>query len=842
MKKPFLCLLLVAINISALFSQSIQSPESFLGYPLGAKFTWHHQMVDYIKHVAAQSPKVKLIPYGKTTEGRELISLAITAGSDMPALEMMRQNNLKQTGLLKGEIKGKVKPIVYLSYNIHGNEAASTEAAMATIYYLAMQDTAQWLDDLIVVIDPCVNPDGRDRYVNWYKQARQATPQVNSESWEHNEPWPGGRYNHYLFDMNRDWCWQTQHESRLRSANYQRWMPQVHIDFHEMRSENSYFFAPPARPLHKLITPWQRAFHQHLGENHARYFDEQGWLYFTKETYDLFYPSYGDTWPTFQGAIGLTYEQGGSGRAGLAYETATGDTLTLLDRLTHHYYTSLSTIEVAWKQREKLMSEFKAFYQRASNEPPGTYRTYIIKASNPGSRIIALLNLLDKNQIRYFFPKNSGNVIQAFSYQENKNTDCKLGAKDIIISAFQPQAHLVQALFEPEPELEDSLTYDLTAWALPYAYGLEAYAYTGRIDYADPNSIIPPFDTASSKKVSEDVYAFLLPWQDASDISILAQLHLAKIKVRVAYSSFTVEEKEFGRGTLIITRTDNPGHSKWDDLMEFAQANTKKLYPVSTGLVTKGKDLGSNDVNFIKPPKLAIVNGEGVSATAFGELWFLLEQDFQYPVSILPSQNLGGIDLSKYDVLILPAGSYNKFQSKLLAFVKQGGRLILVERAIDVMASFPKDADPQTKLAKAMTGEKKESPWSKNNPDALLKRYEDRRRSRISESVPGSIYQVSLDESHPLAFGEDSSIHLIKRNSKIYPYLPEGGWNVGVYKDGKPISGFAGVKLQQKIKGSLSIGVESLGKGKIIYFVDSPVFRNFWHSGKLLIGNAIFMP
>ena len=840
MNKLFLCFLLSAVPIATLFSQSIPSPEAFLGYPLGSKFTWHHQMVAYVKQVAERSPRVRLIPYGKTTEGRALISVAITAEADMPSLEIIRQNNLKQTGLLKGEVNGKTKPIVYLSYNIHGNEAASTEAAMATIYYLATQDTAQWLNDLVVIIDPCVNPDGRDRYVNGYKQARQIQPQPNRDSWEHREPWPGGRFNHYLFDMNRDWCWQTQRESKLRSANYQQWMPQVHIDFHEMRAENTYFFAPPARPLHQLITPWQRTFHQHLGENHARYFDNEGWLYFTKETYDLFYPSYGDTWPSFQGAIGLTYEQGGSGRAGLAYQTATGDTLTLLDRLTHHYYTGLSTIETAWRHREKLMSEFRAFYKRALSDPPGEFKAYIIKAANPSSRILALLDLLDKNKIRYFMSHVDRNTMKAFNYQENKITDFKLEAKDIVISAFQPQGQLVQALFEPKPQLEDSLTYDLTAWALPYAYGLEAYASTERIQFA--SQPVGPADIPSEKNGSKTVYAYLLPWQDASDVAILSMLHQAKIKTRVANRSFIVEGKNFGRRTLIITRADNPNHAKWNDLPEYFIANGKAPYTASTGLVTEGKDFGSNEVDFIQAPQVAIVNGDGVSPTAFGELWFLLEQDFKYPVSILPTPYFSGNDLSKYDVLILPSGSYRKFQSKLVEFVRQGGKLILMERAIDVMAGFPKDARSKTVLSQVVADNKKEVSPDKNDPDKLLKRYEDSQRERISESVPGSIYKVSLDDSHPLAFGLGTHIHLIKRNNKVYPYLTKGGWNVGVYKDGKPVSGFAGARLSSKIANSLSVGVENLGEGKIIYFVDSPVFRNFWHSGKLLMGNAIFMP
>ncbi|MEL6593202.1 MAG: M14 family zinc carboxypeptidase, partial [Bacteroidota bacterium] len=366
----------------SLFSQ-VPSPADFLGFELGEQFSYHHQVVEYFKTVGAASPNVQIQSYGQSSERRELMVAIVSDPSNLAELEAIRTDNLKSTGLLEGEKGTRQKPIVWLSYNIHGNEAVSSEAAMATLYTLVTNDTAGWLKDVIVIIDPCLNPDGKERYTNWYLQAQNSQLNINRDSWEHREPWPGGRFNHYLLDLNRDWCWQTQLESQLRAKLYQQWMPHVHADFHEMGANSPYFFGPAAEPYHEVITDWQREFQKLTGKNHAHYFNQFGWLYFTREIFDLFYPSYGDTWPTYQGAIGFTYEQGGSGAAGLALKINTGDTLRLTERIAHHYTTSLSTIEAAYKNQDRLLREFNSYFEKAQNNPDGKYKGYILRSENP---------------------------------------------------------------------------------------------------------------------------------------------------------------------------------------------------------------------------------------------------------------------------------------------------------------------------------------------------------------------------------------------------------------------------------------------------------------------------
>ena len=462
-----------SINIffifSILFAGDLKSPGEFLGYNLGDQFTYHHRVVSYVEHVAASRLNVTLQHYGKTYEQRPLLVAIVSSPENMANLDQIRRDNLKRAGMLKGKPSGKKVGIVWLSYNVHGNEANSTEAAMKTLHALAdptNRDTQKWLENTVVILDPCINPDGRDRYTHWFRMTGNRWPDADPVSREHMEPWPGGRTNHYYFDLNRDWAWQTQTESDSRIKLYNQWLPHVHVDFHEQGINSPYYFAPAAEPFHEYITDWQRELQTMIGKNHAKYFDKNNWLYFTKEVFDLLYPSYGDTYPTYNGAIGMTYEQAGHSRGGLAIETEDGDTLTLLDRITHHYTTGLSTVEVASQNVNRIVDEFVKFFSEGKNNPKGEYNTFIISKSNHIDKLNDLQGWLDKNGIQYGTASASRSY-KGFNYKTGKTGSVKTNVGDLVISANQSKSVLVQVLFEPQTTLRDTLTYDLTAWAIP---------------------------------------------------------------------------------------------------------------------------------------------------------------------------------------------------------------------------------------------------------------------------------------------------------------------------------------------------------------------------------------
>lgn len=842
--KPFVYLLfLQLLCVPLLQGQSPQSPAEFLGYELGSEFSYHHRIVSYVQHVATTSPRVTLIPYGQTYERRPLMVAVVSAPENLAQIDQIRTNNLMRAGKEAGSPEGPSRPIVWLSYNVHGDESVSSEAVMKVLHTLATSTDSEvqaWLEQLVIVLDPCINPDGRDRYAHFYNQYGAQPPNADPMAYEHNQPWPGGRYNHYLFDLNRDWAWQTQQESQQRMQLFRSWMPQVHVDFHEMGVNSPYFFGPAARPFHEVITPWQREFQALIGRNHARYFDKESWLFFTKEVFDLLYPSYGDTWPTYNGAIGFTYEQGGSGRAGLAVETATGDTLTLNDRIDHHYTTSLSTIEVSYQQRERLLEEFEAYFRTGRTNPSGTYKSYLIKGpgTNHEATLKSFMNLLDGQDIQYEALSQNGRTYKGFDYQSNAEGSFSVEAGDLLISAYQPLSRLVQVLMEPKTMVEDSATYDMTAWALPYVYGLEAYASPARIQLPTEAPDLPEVRTAMP---TERPLAYLSEWKDFQDARFLAAVYEAGLKVRLATQAFTLKGQEFDRGTLIILRTDN-GREDFDQtLLEVANAHEQALTPAYTGFVDQGKDFGSGSVSFLKKPRVAILAGDGAYPTSFGAVWHFFEQQLKYPVTMLNTHYLGQVDLDEFDVLVLCSGNFTKFTDQFLAYARGGGRIIAMETSVQLFANAYEDDRPQTQLGIDLSQQDEAEEEVEEDPDAVLKRYEDRQQSSLAYAVEGSIYRVSLDDSHPLAYGLGTSMHLVKRNSQVYPYLSARGWNVGTFQEDAYTAGFTGSKLKQELVNSLAIGVESFGRGQLIYFPDSPIFRAFWHQGKLLMSNAIFL-
>jgi len=832
MRKLIFVLLFAIVSMRAP-AQNLQSPDQFLGYKVGTHYTRHHRIVEYFKAVAQEKPDmVKVEKYGETNEGRELIVAFIASPENLHRLDDIRKNNLRLTGLLKDKmvpVTQNATPVVWLSYNVHGNETSSSEAAMMTLYALVdsnNQQTKEWLKNVVVVIDPCINPDGRDRYVNWYNSMEGRNMNVDIQSREHNEPWPGGRTNHYNFDLNRDWAWQTQIETQQRLKKYNEWMPEVHVDFHEQGINEPYYFAPAAEPYHEVITQWQRDFQNMIGKNNAKYFDKKGWLYFTKERFDLFYPSYGDTYPMYNGAIGMTFEQGGGTRGGLGVIDEDGDSLTLLDRATHHYTTGLSTIEVASGNAQKLIDEFKQFFDNNRSAKNDEYKTYLV-TSDEINKITAVQNLLDKNGIEYGTVNGS---MRGFHYFSGKEEDVHLKSYQLAVSLYQPKSSLARVLFEPKSKLSDSATYDITAWSIPYSYGIDAYALKEKKD-------ISPYQVQQEMiTVPPSEYGYLIPYQSINSAQALAYLLKHNVKVRYAGKPFSYNNKNYDRGTLIVIKTSNL-HVNWNELVSRA-ANKFNIRPdvVSTGFVDKGPDFGSPDVHIINAPKVALVTGEQASPTDAGEVWNFFDQTLDYPVSLINANDLYRTTLTKYNVVIVPDGNYRSFNDKNVIdkfkdFVKAGGRLITMQNAVAQLG------------AKAFGLKMKEKTGDdsvKKDEYADLRKYADRERDDLPNSIPGAIYKVELDNTNPLAYGYPGFYYTLKQDPNIYEFLKDG-WNVGVLKKDDYIAGFAGFWIKNKLKDGLLFGVEAEGNGAVIYLADNPLFRMFWQNGKLLFCNAIFL-
>lgn len=840
MKKYSFLILLIAFSWGVAFGQ-IQTPEQFLGYKPGDRFTPHHRMVDYFEHVAANNPNVKLIQYGETNEKRPLILAILSSAENMAQLEQIRTDNLKRAGLMEGTPSTAI-PINWMSFNVHGNESVGMEAAISAFHTLAdpnNQKSQEWLKNQVIIIDPAINPDGRDRYAMWYNQKMNTTLQPDLQSVEHNEPWPGGRANHYLFDLNRDWAWQVQVESQARLKMYQQWMPQLHLDFHEQGINNPFYMAPAAEPLHEQLTEWQHEFQDIFGKNTAKYFDEMGRFYFTKERFDLLYPSYGDTYPMYNGAIGMTIEQGGGGRAGRGGFNAIGDTVTLSYRIEGHYTAAMSAAEVTSANADRLLEEYSKYFQENSSNPKGKYKSFVIKGDSNPTQVSKLLALLDKNGIRYGRAGNRSGL-RGFEYQSGKNTSFSTTEQDIVVSAYQPKAVLAQVFFEPNPQLNDSITYDITSWALPYAYNVAAYALESRLDPAGAYEK----EAFSQNAVGKTPVAYIAAWKGTRDAAFLAALLKQGIRVKYPEFPFKTEGKSYPSGTLLITKGGNEYVPDFDKkVTETANQFGIQLETTMTGYMEEGKDFGSPNIRVIQAPKVALVGGEGTSSLNYGEIWHFFEQELDYPLVNLEMGNLSRYDLSDYDVLILPStwgGGLNKAaEEKVLDWVRSGGKLIAIDGALNLFAN-KEGFDLRT----YDTEEEKKAAEKAAETLAKVERlapYQEGERLAIAGGAAGAIYQVDMDETHPLGYGTGGKYYTLKNNSSKFAYLTNGVNAGKISSTDSYRTGYIGYKIKSQMGETMAIGVEPKGRGELVYFVDNPIFRGFWESGKLVLSNAIFM-
>lgn len=780
------------------------TPESFLGYKIGTQFTPQYKVTDYFEALAKAFPKqVKFTIYGKTYEGRDLILVYIGNEKTIASLSEIQKKHMEHD-------ESETMPIVWMSYNVHGNESAGTEAAMQTAYEL-LTTKSEYLNNALVIMDPCLNPDGRDRYINYYNQYHSLPADANLWSKEHNESWPGGRPNHYLFDLNRDWAWMTQIESVYRVQAYNKWLPHVHVDFHEQGINEPYYFPPAAEPYHEVITNWQRNFQKEIGKNHASYFDKNGWLYFSKEVFDLLYPSYGDTYPTYNGSIGMTYEQGGSGRGGLCVITQTGDTLTLSDRVLHHVTTGLSTIETVTKRSEKLIAEYRDFCKKKNYK----YKSYVV--SGQEAKIVALQKLLDKSQIKYE-ALNASATIKGLHYKTGKVETFKSSGTDLVISTDQEKGTLVNVLFEPITKLSDSLTYDITAWTLPFAYGLDAYASETKV----AGTIWQKKQVQNTENKS--CYAYVCPWNSMNGARFLAGLQLKGVRVYFTEKPFEMEGVSFESGSLLVMRGENKGLDFDKIVVEEANLNEVHLTAVKSGFADKGSDFGAYSVKYIPKVNAGLLMGESTSSLSVGEVWHFFEQQLQYELHLVNEADLTTV-LQNLDVLIVPEGAYDLASNEVLKdWISKGNKLIVMGSAISSFAGNPDfgiTADSANSTAKPQTEIS----------------YSDSEREQISNTITGAIYACEVDASNPLAFGY-TEYYTLRMSAEHYTL--DGSSAMKTSKNALPLNGFVGSNVKKAQSETLTAGTHSLGSGTVVYLVDNPLFRAFWENGKLLMCNALF--
>lgn len=827
------------------------SPQDALGYGIGERFTDPANVVRYMETLAARSPRVRVRRYGETAEGRPLIQVVIAREENLARLDAILDRNRElatpgTTELQAREIVRDNPLVIYYQYGVHGNESSSSEAAMWTAWDLARGagPVAGVLDSAIVVIDPVVNPDGRNRYVSWYKQATGAEPNPNPESREHWEPWPGGRFNHYLFDLNRDWAAMTQPETRQRIATWGYWMPQVDVDFHEMSSNSSYFFFPATEPINPIYPPHILAWSKRFGESNAAAFDAQGWPYFTRESYDFFAPIYGDSWPALLGAVGMTYEQAGGGRAGLAYRRPDGLILTLKDRATHHRTTGEATARTAAANRTAMLLDFARFHRTQGEGLPDI----LIVPGADTMRAHALVALLRDEGILVERADRAFRADARVHAGFQPRRDFPAGT--YLVRARQPRGRLAVTLLQPETMLKATYSYDVSAWSLPYAYGVEAHAVTRAP--AAGWSPLPATDTAAGRIVAKaapvadgrdgqadatagEPYGYLALPGMGSWPRVVAYLK-AGGRVVAMEKPFTAGGKRWPAGTFFLPRhgtEDMSGKLRESGVLEVAS-------PIASGRVADGNDLGTADAAPLKLPRLALLSGDVTAASSYGGAWFFLERILGLPFDALPIDRVGEVDLDDYDVLVVPELSEDALDEKTLgrlkAWVQRGGRLVAVGAGAGEVAEPL--ADIKTRGASGRR-------TSRADSAKVLSGRERRDLERWESEVPGTILAVRLDPAHPLAFGAgaatDSTLFVLK--SGTLAFTPDAAFETAAYfpDNLKKVSGVISEQNLQSLSGSAWLVDKRLGRGRVVLFADDPLFRASFYGMFAPFVNAVML-
>jgi hypothetical protein len=825
------CIILTFFNNAV---AQVQSPTEFLP-SYGKQISYYHQVENYFKQLTEKSNFIKQQKYGATPENRDLNVFFISSPENLVNLEEIRNNNLAAIGLSKtrNQMIGD-KLIVWLSFNVHGNEFSGTESAMTVAYELvnpANSETKKWLENTIVILDPCINPDGYSRYGNWLREisGKKNHPELSDR--EHMEEWPGGRYNHYLFDLNRDWAWQTQPESKQRMALYNQWMPQVHTDVHEQGFDSPYFFPPSAEPIHEYIEKYQRDFHSVLGENISKKFDSQNWLYNTSERFDLFYPSYGDTYPAYNGAVGMTLEQGGIG-AGREVLLGNGSTLTIKERFTHHATAVLTVVESASAQADILLKGFRGFMNNSRKTGKGDYKMYVMK-NNP--KLVQMAELLKKNNIEYSYA-DANLKASGFNYSSKIEKGFTIEPNDLIVKIDQPKAVLTQILFEPNQKLNDSLSYDITAWALPLAYGVEGYALKNSLAFKTKAAI-----EIKEKVIPQTVYAFHIPWNNRISAQVLSLLHQNNIKVRSAVKQAVFGEIIIEPGGLLVTKADNPKIIDFENkISQLVKAKSDYNY-LESGFSSNARDAGGENFILLKAPKILLLSGKGISSTDFGAAWFYLQETVDYPVSVVDLNNIKRVNLFNYNTLVLADGDYDfseDQQNKIAEWIKNGGKVIAMNGALSLF-----DGKEGYALSTFATDDDKINSEKEANEQELKERfldYQQTERREISKSIPGAIIENQLNTTHPLSFGLGDKYYSLKTNDNHFSLLKKAINVAFIAKDYKSY-GFIGSEIKKKLNNSVSFAVDYKGNGCVIYMVDNPLFRGFWENGNLLFSNALFL-
>jgi hypothetical protein len=810
------------------YDPAVPTPEKHLGFRVGERHLYHHEVVGYLKALAGKSDRIKLQEYARTYGGRPLLSLTITSTANHKRLEEVRADHLRLSDpKASGAVSlDRLPAVLWMGYGVHGNEPSATNAAPLVAYHLAAgtgADHEKLLDEVVVLLDPSLNPDGFDRFAHWANDHKGAAVNPDPSHREHREGWPTGRTNYYWFDLNRDWVPAQHPESRGRLAVYHQWKPNVVLDFHEMHSNSTFFFQPgaPTR-THPLIPKKNLELTHGLAKRHAAALDKIGSLYFTEEQFDDYYPGKGSTYPDLHGGVGILFEQASS--RGHAQDTPNGK-LTFPFTIRNQVITSLSSLKGTREMRRELL-EFKRDFYAGSAKPAGPAGYVVSDPGNP-ARLREFLTLLRRHDIR------------SYPLTDAVTADGKkfVRGESYVIPADQPESVFLRALFENRREFADSIFYDVSAWSLPLAFNLD---YSALEKLPEAGQLGPAFESgpAPAYKVefAADDLAYAIDWRTDAAPRVLAELLAAEVKVRATTTPFRAAvgdgETDFGYGTIVVPLGIQPDKREAVvRVLKGAVGRGVPVHPLKTGLTATGIDLGSAKLAPVEAPKVLLVTGEGVSAYQAGEVWHQLDHRLKVPVTLVDAYRLGTTDLGEYTAIVLVSGTYTNAPAaaeRLRQYVTDGGTVVAIGTAINWL-------DTAKVVPVKLRPREKETPKGDTE-------FAQAERDAARQLISGAIFRTRVDPTHPLCYGLPAQDTLpVLRSNRVVLEKSDSPYNTPItYGTDALADGYASPENVKLLNGSAGAVVVQAGGGRAILLPDDPNFRAFWPATSRVFLNAVF--
>ncbi|WP_340074904.1 M14 family metallopeptidase [Leptobacterium sp. I13] len=802
------------------YNKNIPTPKDIVGHEVGEWHITHDKLVAYMGVLAQLSDRITIENRGTTYEGRPILLLTITSPENHRNIQSIRDRHIQLTEPESSAINTEDMPIVvYQGFSIHGNEPSGSNASMALAYYLAAAqgpEIDELLKNTIILLDPSFNPDGLQRFAYWANTNRSHNLNPDNNDREYHEVWPGGRTNHYWFDMNRDWLPVQLPESRARIASFHKWLPNILTDHHEMGTNATFFFQPgvPER-THPLTPNKNQQLTEEIAQFHVKALNNIGSLYYSGEGFDDYYYGKGSTFPDINGSIGILFEQASS--RGHIQESNNG-TLTFPFTIRNQFTAALSTLEAAKNMRVKLLNYQRDFYTSVrSQNTKNKVKAIVFGDEKDAARVHHLAEILQRHKIAFHEIKNDFSV-NGKNYRKGHS---------YIVPMDQKNSTLVKAMFEKRTTFKDSLFYDVSAWTFPLAFNLN-YDELNTLNNTAEKITDLKFNNGSVTRKSN--YAYLFEWHEYYTPKALYKILNKGIRAKAGLTPFTLEGRAYDYGTIMVPVQNqklNP-----DDLYAFlqkvAQESHITIHAVSTGYA-QGIDLGSNDFIKIDTPKVALLVGNGVRSYDAGEIWHVFDQRYQMPITKLDTDYFNRIDLSKYTTIIIPSSSGNTLdergKKKLQEWVKEGGTLIGYRNTVNWLKSSGfVDLD-----------------FKKTELTAKNISFEHRQKFRGAQVTGGAIFNAKIDRSHPINFGYSSDNIPLFRNSNIYIEPSKNSYNNPIiYTENPLLSGYISEENLAQLKNTVPFQVQRMGRGNVAVFTDNTNFRAFWYGTNKLLMNTVF--